>query len=182
MEYGVIKLVNAIDRGRVQSAVCSTRNADPAIARFRVAVEREPRNAEALLYLAGALASTGHPADALPYFESTLDRTSDLAVKAHGGGCGGGWKHPRDSHAAEGVKTRKSGVRSATSEALSATSDVRRASPEALMPTTHSALGTPHSALRTAHSALSTPDSRLRTAHSALRTSHFRLLLCNMSL
>jgi len=119
--------------------------------------------------------SVGEMWDALPYFESTLDRTSDLAVKAHGGGCGGGWKHPRDSHAAEGVKTRKSGVRSATSEALSATSDVRRASPEALMPTTHSALGTPHSALRTAHSALSTPDSRLRTAHSALRTSHSAL-------
>jgi sugar transferase (PEP-CTERM/EpsH1 system associated) len=34
MEYGVIKLVNAIHRGRVQSAVCSTRTADPAIIRL----------------------------------------------------------------------------------------------------------------------------------------------------
>ena len=36
------------------------------------AVEREPANAEALLYLAGALASTGRPAEALPYFERAL--------------------------------------------------------------------------------------------------------------
>ena len=40
---------------------------------FRQAVEREPRNAEALLYLAGALASGGRPAEALPYFERALE-------------------------------------------------------------------------------------------------------------
>ena len=40
---------------------------------FRQAVERDPGNAEALLYLAGALASSGRPADALPYFQRALD-------------------------------------------------------------------------------------------------------------
>ena len=34
MEYGVIKLVNALDRARVVSGVCSTRLADPAISRL----------------------------------------------------------------------------------------------------------------------------------------------------
>ena len=34
MEYGVIKLVNATPRDRVQFAVCSTRPADPALARL----------------------------------------------------------------------------------------------------------------------------------------------------
>lgn len=34
MEYGVIKLVNAADPARVQSAVCSTRAADPALAKL----------------------------------------------------------------------------------------------------------------------------------------------------
>jgi sugar transferase (PEP-CTERM/EpsH1 system associated) len=34
MEYGVIKLVNAADRTRVQSAVCSTRTADPALVKL----------------------------------------------------------------------------------------------------------------------------------------------------
>jgi len=42
--------------------------ADEAIALFRKAVDREP-NAEALLYLAGALSSTGRPAEAVPVFE-----------------------------------------------------------------------------------------------------------------
>ena len=46
--------------------------ADEATSLFRRAVEREPANAEALLYLAGALASTGHPAEALPLFERAL--------------------------------------------------------------------------------------------------------------
>ena len=40
---------------------------------FRQAIDREPRNAEALLYLAGALASSGRPADALPYFQRALN-------------------------------------------------------------------------------------------------------------
>ena len=35
-------------------------------------MEREPGHGEALLYLAGALASTGHPAEALPFFEKAL--------------------------------------------------------------------------------------------------------------
>jgi len=46
--------------------------AEEAIALFRRAVEREPANAEALLYLAGALSSTGHPAEAVPLFERAL--------------------------------------------------------------------------------------------------------------
>ena len=46
--------------------------AEDAIALLRKAVEREPRNAEALLYLAGALASGGHSAEAIPYFERAL--------------------------------------------------------------------------------------------------------------
>jgi choline-sulfatase len=44
-----------------------------AISLFRRAIEREPKNGEALLYLAGALASTGHPTEALPYFQRALD-------------------------------------------------------------------------------------------------------------
>jgi cytochrome c-type biogenesis protein CcmH/NrfG len=46
--------------------------AEEGIGLFKKAVEREPKNAEALLYLAGALASNGRPADALPYFERAL--------------------------------------------------------------------------------------------------------------
>ena len=45
---------------------------DEAMRLFREAIEREPGNAEALLYLAGALASAGRSADALPYFERAL--------------------------------------------------------------------------------------------------------------
>jgi type IV pilus assembly protein PilF len=39
---------------------------------FHKAIEREPKNGEALLYLAGALAASGRAADALPYFERAL--------------------------------------------------------------------------------------------------------------
>jgi tetratricopeptide (TPR) repeat protein len=46
---------------------------DEALALFRRAVEREPANGEALLYLAGALASGGRPAEALPFFERALE-------------------------------------------------------------------------------------------------------------
>jgi protein ImuB len=42
--------------------------------------------------------------DALPYFDSTLERATDLAVKAH---YGGGWKHPRDAHAASQLRPRR---------------------------------------------------------------------------
>ena len=45
---------------------------DEATALLRRAIERDPRNAEALLYLAGALAATGRPAEAVPYFERAL--------------------------------------------------------------------------------------------------------------
>ena len=39
---------------------------------FRQAVPRAPANGDARLYLAGALASSGRPADALPYFERAV--------------------------------------------------------------------------------------------------------------
>ena len=45
--------------------------AEEGIALFRRAVEREPRNAETLLYR-GALASSGRPSEAIPYFERSL--------------------------------------------------------------------------------------------------------------
>ena len=45
---------------------------EDAIALFRRAVEREPGNGEALLYLAGALAASGRSAEALPFFERAL--------------------------------------------------------------------------------------------------------------
>jgi nucleotidyltransferase/DNA polymerase involved in DNA repair len=41
--------------------------------------------------------------DALPYFESTLERTSELAARVHNGG----WMHPRDAHAARHVRPRR---------------------------------------------------------------------------
>ena len=47
--------------------------ADEAIALFRKAVEREPKNGEALLYLAGALAAGGRSSEALPLFERALE-------------------------------------------------------------------------------------------------------------
>ena len=46
---------------------------DQAIQLFRQAIEHDPKNADALLYLAGALASGGRPAEALPYFERALE-------------------------------------------------------------------------------------------------------------
>jgi hypothetical protein len=52
--------------------------------------------------------SVGSMWDALPMFESMLDRTSDLAVQRHlGGRAEGGWTHPRDAHAA--ARTRAIG-------------------------------------------------------------------------
>ena len=45
---------------------------DEAIALLRRAVDQDPKNAEALLYLAGALAASGRPAEAVPFFERTL--------------------------------------------------------------------------------------------------------------
>jgi cytochrome c-type biogenesis protein CcmH/NrfG len=57
-----------------------------AIALFRRAIEREPKNGEALLYLAGALASSGQPNDALPFFERALEagQRSTMALNGLG--------------------------------------------------------------------------------------------------
>jgi cytochrome c-type biogenesis protein CcmH/NrfG len=59
---------------------------DEAMRLFREAIAREPGNAEALLYLAGALASAGRSADALPYFEQALkaDPASTMALNGLG--------------------------------------------------------------------------------------------------
>jgi cytochrome c-type biogenesis protein CcmH/NrfG len=53
---------------------------------FRRAIERDPSNSEALLYLAGALASAGRPNEALPYFERALeaDPSSTMALNGLG--------------------------------------------------------------------------------------------------
>ena len=54
---------------------------------FPQAIERDPSNSEALLYLAGALASAGRPTDALPYFERaplTLYPASTMALNGLG--------------------------------------------------------------------------------------------------
>jgi Flp pilus assembly protein TadD len=55
-----------------------------AVALFRRAIEREPKNGEALLYLAGALASTGRAAEALPYFERALEAGQRNAMALNG--------------------------------------------------------------------------------------------------
>jgi protein ImuB len=44
--------------------------------------------------------------DVLPYFQSCLDRTSEAARAPHAN-CGGGWQHPRDSHASNSVKRER---------------------------------------------------------------------------
>ena len=45
---------------------------DEALALFTKAIDLDPANSEALLYMAGALTSGGRPADALPYFERSI--------------------------------------------------------------------------------------------------------------
>ena len=59
---------------------------DEAMRLFREAIAREPGNAEALLYLAGALASSGRSADALPFFERAVkaDPASTMALNGLG--------------------------------------------------------------------------------------------------
>ncbi len=99
--------------------------------------------------------------DALPYFQSTLDRTSEIAVKAHcGGGCGGGgWKHPRDSHAATLTRPRRA---MAECEVRSAECGVRVQSAECGV-RVPSAKCAAHSARRTQQSALAEIQSLLDT-------------------
>src|SRR5206468_11132017 len=57
---------------------------DQAMQLFHRAIEREAGNADALLYLAGALASGGRPADALPYFERALDAAPPSTMALNG--------------------------------------------------------------------------------------------------
>lgn len=47
--------------------------------------------------------------DVLPYFQSCLDRTSEAARAPHTN-CGGGWKHPRDSHASNSLKRERRAI------------------------------------------------------------------------
>ena len=53
---------------------------------FQSAIERDPKNGEALLYLAGALASSGRSSEALPYFERAVaaDPRSTMALNGLG--------------------------------------------------------------------------------------------------
>ena len=64
--------------------------------------------------------------DALPYFDSTLERATDLAVKAH---YGGGWKHPRDAHAASQLRPRRPVVENRRPEPPSRTFENLRREP-----------------------------------------------------
>jgi Flp pilus assembly protein TadD len=50
-----------------------TGRTDEAIALFRKAIAARPKDGEALLYLAGVLASTGRASEALPFFERALE-------------------------------------------------------------------------------------------------------------
>ena len=47
--------------------------------------------------------------DVLPYFQSCLDRTSEAARAPHSN-CGGGWQHPRDSHASNLAKRERRAI------------------------------------------------------------------------
>ena len=118
--------------------------------------------------------------DVLPYFQSSLGRTSDAAAAPHRAPASGGWMHPRDSHAAAQTRRPRRAVTAPrdTEHAHAAGTVVQAALGP---PHPHSALGTPHPypALRTteSHSALRTAHSHsaLRTPHSALRTEHAAL-------
>ena len=86
---------------------------EEAIALFRRAIEQEPKNGEALLYLAGALASTGRAAEALPFFERALDagqRNHDGAERprAHAARPSATARGPRPRSASRCASTRSS--------------------------------------------------------------------------
>ena len=51
---------------------------------FQQVVQEDPKNGEALLYLAGALASSGRPADALPYFQRALEAGPRSTIALNG--------------------------------------------------------------------------------------------------
>ena len=57
---------------------------DEAVRLFREAVEAEPRNPEALLSLAGALAKGGRAMEAVPYFERALEAGSPSTLALNG--------------------------------------------------------------------------------------------------
>jgi cytochrome c-type biogenesis protein CcmH/NrfG len=57
---------------------------DQGIELFRRAVERDPKNADALLYLAGALASGGRAREAIPYFERALEAAPPSTMALNG--------------------------------------------------------------------------------------------------
>ena len=63
-----------------------TGRGDEAMALFRRAIDADPGNAEALLYLAGALSASGRPADALPYFERSLKAGPPTTMALNGMG------------------------------------------------------------------------------------------------
>jgi tetratricopeptide (TPR) repeat protein len=69
------------------------RRTEDAIRLFRDAVERDPKNGDALLYMAGALVSTGRQQEALPYFERAIaaDPEVDDGVERPGSDAGSRW-------------------------------------------------------------------------------------------
>ncbi|HXG89909.1 MAG TPA: hypothetical protein VNJ02_16395 [Vicinamibacterales bacterium] len=93
--------------------------------------------------------SVSEMSDVLPYFNSCLDRTTQTVVAAHCGG--GGWMHPRDSHAAN--HSRRT-----------------RREPEAARDTVHANVG---AALSTQHAAPGTSSAH-STEHQAPSTSAVR--------
>ena len=72
----------------IKLGVVRVRTGQPAegMRLFQSAIERDPKNSDALLYLAGALASGGRSAEALPYFERAVaaDPRSTMALNGLG--------------------------------------------------------------------------------------------------
>jgi len=101
--------------------------------------------------------------DVLPYFQSSLGRTSDAAAAPHRAApTSGGWMHPRDSHVAAQTRRPRRPV-TAPRETEHAHAAGVVAAPSSLR-TAHTVLRTQPSdaALRTRHSALETLQSTLR--------------------
>ena len=57
---------------------------DEAAALFKRAIDLDPENGEALLYMAGAMASTGRPGEAIPYFDRAIAAGQKSALLFNG--------------------------------------------------------------------------------------------------
>jgi protein ImuB len=104
--------------------------------------------------------------DVLPYFQSSLGRTSDAAAAPHRAApTGGGWMHPRDSHAAAQARRTRRAVTAPREMEHAHAAGSRQSSVVSGQASVASGQSSAHSALRTTHS-----HSALRTEHSALMT------------